>query len=117
MHPAQRRGSWKKRWCGGRPPRPGPPETLGNSLCPSELLLFTGTVRLEVVFFRCLWTKLHIKKNIFVCLLIFTMLVGFCQTTMQISHNYTYIPCLLSLPPIPTSHPSRLSRITLYLVT
>ena len=51
MHPAQRRGSWKKHWCGGRPPRPGPPETLGNSLCPSELLLFTGTVRLEVVFF------------------------------------------------------------------
>ena len=27
--------------------------------------------------------------------------VGSCYTTTQISHNYTYIPSLLSLPPIP----------------
>ena len=26
--------------------------------------------------------------------------VGFCHTTMQISHNYTYIHSLLSLPPL-----------------
>lgn len=65
--PSPAEGSWKKCWCGGRPPSPSLPETVGNSLCPSELLLFTGTVRLEVVFFRCLWIKLHNKKSIFVC--------------------------------------------------
>jgi len=30
--------------------------------------------------------------------------VGFCHTTMWISHNYTYIPSLLGLPPQP--HPT-----------
>ena len=34
---------------------------------------------------------------------------GFCHTTMQIGHNYTYIPSLLRLPPLPKSHPSRSS--------
>ena len=32
--------------------------------------------------------------------------VGFCHTTMQISHNYTHITSLLSLPPCSPSHPS-----------
>ena len=34
----------------------------------------------------------------------------FCCTTTQISHNYTYIPSLLSFLPLPASHPSRLSQ-------
>ena len=33
------------------------------------------------------------------------MCVSFCCTTSQISHNYTYITSLLSLPPLPASHP------------
>ena len=33
--------------------------------------------------------------------------IDFCRTTMQISHTYTYIPCLLSLPPI-HPHPATL---------
>ena len=36
--------------------------------------------------------------------------VGFCHTTMQISHNYTHITSLLSLPPLPSSHTSRSSQ-------
>ena len=32
--------------------------------------------------------------------------VGFCHTTMQISHNYTYIASVLSLPPLPPLYPS-----------
>ena len=38
--------------------------------------------------------------------------IGFCHTTMKISHNYTYITFLLSLPLFPTSHPSRSSQST-----
>ena len=34
--------------------------------------------------------------------------VGFCCTTTWISHNYTYIPSLLSLPPLP--HPTPLDN-------
>ena len=34
--------------------------------------------------------------------------VGFCHMTVQISHNYTYIPSLLSLPPLP--HPTPLGH-------
>ena len=30
--------------------------------------------------------------------------VGFCHTTMQISHNYTYITCLPSPPSFPLGH-------------
>ena len=33
--------------------------------------------------------------------------VGFSHTTMQISHNDTYIPFLPSIPPLPPPHPSR----------
>ena len=35
--------------------------------------------------------------------------VGVCCTTVWISHNYTYFPSLMSLPPQP-SHPSRSSQ-------
>jgi len=38
--------------------------------------------------------------------------VGFCYTTMQISHNYRYFSSLLSLPPLNPSHPSRSSQST-----
>ena len=34
--------------------------------------------------------------------------VSFFHTTMQISHNYTYIPVLLSFPPLP--HPTPLGH-------
>ena len=34
----------------------------------------------------------------------------FCHTAMLISHNYTYITYLLSLSPLPSSHPSRSSQ-------
>ena len=36
----------------------------------------------------------------------FTVMFGFCHTTTQINHNYTYITSLLSLPPhpIPLGH-------------
>ena len=34
--------------------------------------------------------------------------VGFCCTTMQMSHNYTYIPSLLKLPLL--SHPTPLGH-------
>ena len=37
--------------------------------------------------------------------------VGFCHSSTWISHRYTYVLCLLNLPPIP-SHPSRLSQST-----
>ena len=36
--------------------------------------------------------------------------VGFCCTIMQISHNYTHIISLLSLPTRPQPHPSRWSH-------
>ena len=36
--------------------------------------------------------------------------VGFCHTLTQISHRYTYVPYLLSLPP--TSHPIPPSRLS-----
>ena len=36
--------------------------------------------------------------------------VGFCHTTMWISHNLIYIPSLLSHLPLPLSHPSRSSQ-------
>ena len=32
---------------------------------------------------------------------------GFCCSVMQISHNYTHIPSFVSLPPLPSSDPSR----------
>ena len=38
--------------------------------------------------------------------------IGFCHRTRQISHNYTFITSLLSLPPFPSSHPSRSSEGT-----
>ena len=31
--------------------------------------------------------------------------VGFCHTVMRVSHNYTYIPSLLSFPSLPHSPP------------
>lgn len=37
--------------------------------------------------------------------------VGFCHKTMQISHNYTYIPCLLVASPLPSSHPPGHHRV------
>ena len=39
----------------------------------------------------------------------FQCCVGF-RHTKQISHNYTYITCLLSLPPLPSFYPSRSSQ-------
>ena len=36
--------------------------------------------------------------------------VGFCHTTTWISHNYTDITSLLSLPPLLPSHPTRSSQ-------
>ena len=36
--------------------------------------------------------------------------VGFCHVTTQISHNYTYITFLLSLPVLPPSYPSKSSQ-------
>ena len=38
--------------------------------------------------------------------------VGFCLTTMWISHNYTYIPFVLNLLPCPSSHLSESSQST-----
>ena len=38
------------------------------------------------------------------------MLCWFLHSRKQISHNYTYIPFLMSLPPLPISHPSRSSQ-------
>ena len=38
--------------------------------------------------------------------------MGFCHTIIQISHNYTNMPSLSSLLPLPTSHPSRSSQST-----
>ena len=38
--------------------------------------------------------------------------VGFCCTTMQISHNYTYIPTFWNLPHLTPFYPSRLSQST-----
>ena len=35
---------------------------------------------------------------------------SFCCTTMQISHDYTYITSLLGLPPLTPAHSSRLSQ-------
>ena len=32
--------------------------------------------------------------------------VGFCHMTTRVSHNYTYIPSLWSLPPLPSAHSS-----------
>ena len=39
--------------------------------------------------------------------------VDFCHIAMKISHNYTYISSLLSLPPLPStpSHPSGHCRV------
>ena len=36
--------------------------------------------------------------------------VGFCHTSIRISHRYTHVPSLVNLPL--TSHPSRLSQST-----
>ena len=33
--------------------------------------------------------------------------VGFCHTTRQISHKYTYVPSLFNLPPTPDPIPPR----------
>ena len=46
-----------------------------------------------IQFFFFFWWKIALQ-----------FCVGFCHTTMQISHNYTYIPSLLGLPPQP--HPT-----------
>ena len=43
------------------------------------------------------WSFYFIKKIFLQCC------VGFCRTTMQISHNYTYMPHVSSLPPVPPS--------------
>ena len=37
-------------------------------------------------------------------------MLSFCPKTVQISHNYIYIPSLLNLPPFPASHLSRSSQ-------
>ena len=47
---------------------------------------------------------LNIKKKFLQCC------VGFCHTAKQINRNYIYISPLLSFPPLPASHPSRLSQ-------
>ena len=36
--------------------------------------------------------------------------VGFCRTAMRVSLEYTYVPFLLNLPPLPTSLPLGCSR-------
>ena len=38
------------------------------------------------------------------------MLYWFLHSRKQISHNYTYTPFLMSLPPLPISRPSRSSK-------
>ena len=40
----------------------------------------------------------------------FQFCVGFCCATMQISHNHTYTPSLLRLPPLPQTHHFRSSQ-------
>ena len=38
--------------------------------------------------------------------LLYNVVLDFCHMTTRVSHNYTYIPSLLSLPPPPSAHPS-----------
>ena len=42
--------------------------------------------------------------------LLYNVVLAFCCTTTRISHNYTYITSLSSLPPPPLFHPSRSSQ-------
>ena len=41
---------------------------------------------------------------------LYNVVLAFCCTATRISHNYTYITSLLSLPPLPLFHPSRSSQ-------
>ena len=59
---------------------------------------FLGIFRVErkiVFYFFCNWRKISLQ-----------CCVGFCHITTRISHSYTYIPCLMSLLPLP--HPRKL---------
>ena len=73
----------------------GRPQCADLSSCPGPPALwwplFCGTS------FLLNWRKIALQ-----------CCVGFCHMTVQISHNYTYIPSLLSLPPVP--HPTPLGH-------
>ena len=74
---------------------PGTEATLWK--CDLSLLLST--------FFFLIYFLIGGKSLYNVC-------VGFCHITTPISHNHTYIPFLLNLPPLPSSPPSRASQST-----
>ena len=84
------------------PPSSLPIHPSGSSQCTSpkhpvsciEPGLATRFIH-DIIHLQCHSPKL--KDN---CLKNF---VAFCQTSTRISHRYTYIPCLLNLPP--NSHP------------
>ena len=60
---------------------------------------------------RYCWKK-HFHFFKFKYLKILQCSVGFCHTGMHISHNYTYISSLHSIPLLPSSYPSRSSQST-----
>ena len=56
--------------------------------------MITGCLSLPFLKFIFNWRKIALQYH-----------DGLCCTTMQISHNYTYITSLLSLPPHPAITP------------
>ena len=79
---------------------------IGNKvLYPSFLIISKSRVVTSMNSFLYLFIYFLIGGKLQCC-------VGFCYTTMQISHNYTYISSLLSLPPLNPSHPSMSSQST-----
>ena len=56
----------------------------------------------------CIWSFFKFIFNWKIIALQYS--VGFCHTSIRISHRYTHVPSLVNLPL--TSHPSRLSQST-----
>ena len=98
------RVSLSGRWVGGLPSESG---DLGGHVSAPLSWLILLKVRLP---WRC---KLCWQSFIFLILtrgkLLYNVALDFCHTAMRISHNGT---CLLSLPSLPPSQPSRSSRDT-----
>ena len=81
------------------------PYIVNKALYPSFLIISKSRVVTSMNSYLYLFIYFLIGGRLQCC-------VGFCYTTMQISHNYTYISSFLSLPPLNPSHPSRSSQST-----
>ena len=90
--------AWKIPWT----EKPGRLQSMG-SLGVGHLFSFH-------LFSFFIFFSIMVYYRIFFCFLSLQCCIGFFHATMWISHNHTYVPSLVGLPPLPPSHSSRSSQ-------